>query len=139
MRVVGRQPCLRASEAGSAAVEMALVLPILLLILMGIIQFGMVFFVHNSMQHLAQEASRLVAVGSTPMAEAESWIQDRLVPLNAPYLISVESVGAGDGDDIVITISVPLAAAAILDPFKILSDSLIQARAVFREQQDPNL
>jgi hypothetical protein len=129
---VGRR--LRASEAGAAAVEMALVLPILLFILTGIIQFGMVLFTHNNMLHVAQEASRRVSVGTTTPLEVTGWIEERLIGNAANFGITVEEViNAGD-DDIVVTITVPLSAAAVVDPFKIFPDTLIQARAVVRRQ-----
>lgn len=122
------------SEAGAAAVEMALVLPILLFILIGIIQFGVVLFTHNNMLHVAQEASRQVAVGAKTTQEAASWIEERLIGSAANYGVAVEEVIGAGGDDIVVTITLPLATAAMFDPFKILPGSLIEARAVVRQQ-----
>lgn len=50
-------------EGGAAAVEFALVLPILALLLLGIIQFGWYFFVANNTSSVAREAARRVVVG----------------------------------------------------------------------------
>ncbi|MFT4471609.1 TadE/TadG family type IV pilus assembly protein [Arthrobacter sulfonylureivorans] len=52
----------RNSERGAAAVEMAIVLPLLVLILMGIMEFGRVFYVQISLSHAAREGARYAAI-----------------------------------------------------------------------------
>lgn len=61
MRQRSRRPQDR--EDGAAAVEFALVLPILVALLLGIIQLGWYFFVANSASGAAREAARRVVVG----------------------------------------------------------------------------
>jgi Flp pilus assembly protein TadG len=51
------------NEDGAAAVEMALVLPILLLLVFGIIEFGFIFNRYISVTHAAREGVRLLALG----------------------------------------------------------------------------
>jgi hypothetical protein len=51
------------NEHGAAAVEMALVLPILLLLVFGIIEFGFIFNRYISVTHSAREGVRLLALG----------------------------------------------------------------------------
>jgi hypothetical protein len=58
------------NEDGAAAVEMALVLPILLLLVFGIIEFGFIFNRYISVTHAAREGVRHLALGVDP-AEAE--------------------------------------------------------------------
>ncbi len=55
---------LRRSEAGQSLVEFALVLPVLLLILLGIIQFGAVFNSLITLNAAAREGARLMAAES---------------------------------------------------------------------------
>lgn len=50
-------------DEGAAAVEFALVLPVLVALLLGIIQFGWYFFVANSASAAAREGARRVVVG----------------------------------------------------------------------------
>jgi Flp pilus assembly protein TadG len=58
------------NEDGAAAVEMALVLPILLLLVFGIIEFGFIFNRYISVTHAAREGVRHLALGVDP-TEAE--------------------------------------------------------------------
>lgn len=51
------------AEGGAAAVEMALVLPILFLLVFGIIEFGFIFNRWISVVHAAREGVRLLSLG----------------------------------------------------------------------------
>lgn len=60
------------SEDGQALVEFALILPLLLLILFGIAQFGLAYNVTNDDTHLANEIARFAAVNENPGGTSES-------------------------------------------------------------------
>lgn len=49
-------------EAGSTIVEMALILPLFLLLVFGIFEFGRAWLIINTMNHAAREAVRLASV-----------------------------------------------------------------------------
>ena len=51
------------NEKGASAVEFALILPILMLLILGIIQFGFIFFHYISITHAAREGARWAALG----------------------------------------------------------------------------
>jgi hypothetical protein len=55
----------RSNERGQSLVETALVLPILLLILMGIFDFGRAVFAFNAVSNAAREAARVAIVNQT--------------------------------------------------------------------------
>jgi Flp pilus assembly protein TadG len=57
---------MRLKQAGSAAVELALVLPLFLLSLDGIIEFSMVMYDKNIISNAAREAARAGLVLATP-------------------------------------------------------------------------
>ncbi len=59
-------------ESGVAAMEFALVLPILGFLLLESIQFGYAFFVQNNMTNAARESARALAVGSATIGGATS-------------------------------------------------------------------
>jgi Flp pilus assembly protein TadG len=58
------------NDLGAAAVEMALVLPILILLLGGIIDFGFAFNTQISLTHAAREGVRVEAIGTGGDGEA---------------------------------------------------------------------
>jgi uncharacterized membrane protein len=56
----------RRPDRGAAAVELALVMPLLLLILFGIIDFGRMFNAQITLTQAAREGARAAAYGQTP-------------------------------------------------------------------------
>jgi Flp pilus assembly protein TadG len=61
-------------ENGQAAVELALLLPILLLLVFGIVQFGLALNSANDETHLANEVARYAAVNEDPSPETlQKW------------------------------------------------------------------
>jgi len=50
------------SEKGQAAVEFALVLPILLMLILGIIDFGRILYTQNALTSLNQQAARYTSI-----------------------------------------------------------------------------
>lgn len=61
----------RRSDRGASAVEFALVVPIFLVFVFGIIQYGTIFLVRNQMTEAASDAAH-TAVTSTTVAAAEA-------------------------------------------------------------------
>ncbi len=57
-------------QKGAAAVEFALVLPLLLIILVGIIDFGLYFYNDLQLTHVARDAARYLSVGDVDEATA---------------------------------------------------------------------
>lgn len=66
---------LRGDQAGSAAIEMAFALPILLLFVFGIFQFGVIFQANAGMQHALGEGARMATVFPAPDDDA---IEDKM-------------------------------------------------------------
>lgn len=76
MRTIDRRHTIgRTSEAGAAAVEFALVAPLLLLLICGIIDFGRAYATLNQLAASAREGARLAAVLPNP----ESGVQRKEV------------------------------------------------------------
>jgi Flp pilus assembly protein TadG len=53
-------------ERGAVAVEFAIILPVLLLLIMGIIEFGRVYNTQISLTHAAREGVRVMAISNNP-------------------------------------------------------------------------
>lgn len=58
----------RRNERGAVAVEFALVLPILVILVLGIVEFGRAYNAQIAVTHAAREAARTMAVQDDPAA-----------------------------------------------------------------------
>jgi Flp pilus assembly protein TadG len=89
-------------QGGAAAVEFALILPILMLFIFGIIEFGFIFNRWVSVTHAAREGVRVMSVGGDDAEEAAM--------ASAPDLgeVGIACTGAEVGmDDVQMTCTVP--------------------------------
>ena len=71
----------RDDDRGAAAVEFAIVLPVLLLLVVGIIDFGRAFNMQIALTQAAREGVRVLALGGTT-SDATARTQDAAFPWN---------------------------------------------------------
>src|ERR1043165_3932016 len=86
-------------ESGAAMVELALALPILLLLVWGVIDFGRLLYTTNSMASAVREGSRYAAVLATPstqVAAIRTAVKRTFVPLGSPALTDAQIAVADD-------------------------------------------
>lgn len=76
-------------QSGSAAVEFALVAPILLVSLIGILTYGIYFGVANSVQQLAADAARASVAGLNDQERAD--IARQHVSVQSPSYVLIDS------------------------------------------------
>ncbi len=119
------------SERGVAAVEFALAIPIVLLVLSGIIQFGFVLFLQSHVADVARETARRVAVGEFEQAEAEQFAQDSLLNWGVTYTVAVTFP---DPDDVDVQISLPMSQAALIDLLGLFQSGTLAATVTAREE-----
>lgn len=83
-------------ERGAAAVEMAIVLPLLLLVLGGVIEFGRALFIQNMATNAAREGARMRALGYTT-GDATARVNDAMIGMaTTSFTIQYDLVqGAG--------------------------------------------
>jgi TadE-like protein len=77
-RMLGGRRCCAMDQRGAALIEFVLVLPLVLLILFGMIDFGKAFSYWNDETHLANEAARYAVVNKNPLggSSLEAGIKD---------------------------------------------------------------
>lgn len=78
------------SEHGAAAIEFALVLPVLLLLLFGIIEFGLLLFNKAVLTNAAREGARFGIVSATPR-KTDDEIEDTVTSYTAHNLVTFGS------------------------------------------------
>jgi hypothetical protein len=66
---------------------MALVLPLLLLLLFGTVQYGVMFFAYNNMNNAAREGARAFAVGDVNEPGAETLSRNFLLGWVQPHAV----------------------------------------------------
>jgi Flp pilus assembly protein TadG len=68
----------RGDDRGAVAVEFVLVLPVFLLLIFGLIQYGWYFFQVQNGAFAVREAARQAAVGSLDTAGLQAWVPGRV-------------------------------------------------------------
>lgn len=109
------------AEDGAAAVELALVLPVLLVIVFGIVQYGFYFRSSQVGAAAARDAARYAAVGAplactdfrTGVTQRLAGVQDGNVVITRDY--STTTAPVAEGDD--VTIAVAFDSADLKFPF----------------------
>jgi Flp pilus assembly protein TadG len=123
----------RANERGAILAEFALVAPVLIMILFGIIEFAFVLSRSQAVEAAAREGGRLASLSSTTTADIESRVDDALaaVPLDgAPTVTVSPQVCLGrEGQAVTVTVTAPhrLTIPLVLD-----RQLTLEGRSVFR-------
>jgi Flp pilus assembly protein TadG len=114
-------------EEGAAAVELALVLPILLLLVFGIVEFGFIFNRYISVTHSAREGARQMAIRPTDeLADAVAAAE-----ASAPNLAgNITCTGTYPAGDVEMTCS----ATYSLNLFVINEDMTLTSTAKMRKE-----
>src|SRR5688572_15912434 len=75
---------LRATQSGAAMVETLIALPILLTIVLGAVQFGLIYRAKATVNHGALQAARAGAVSNADLQAMQRGLASGLLPLYSP-------------------------------------------------------
>ena len=109
-------------------VEFAIMLPLFILMVFGIIQFGFVFFVWNDMTNAAREGTRRLSVDDTVTeAQAATIVQNWLVAWPATFDVTACKIAAQTAnpsdctgtDSVSVTVSAPMNQVSIVGPIAV--------------------
>lgn len=95
----------QANERGAALVEMAIILPVLLLLVFGLVEFARAFNTKAVVTHASREGVRVLAI-TRDAGEAATAARDASVPLD-PALVGVSSTGCTPGEPTSVTVTYP--------------------------------
>lgn len=128
------------NERGTAMVEMAIVLPLIILFFLGMIDFGRAIFLYNNLTNAAREGARFGAsqVGSSlPSASA---IQDttraRIVSFSGAAVDPTATITASPTPS-TITVSIANYSFDPITPLPMVSTLKLNVTAVFRYEGAP--
>ena len=95
------------NEKGASAVEFALILPILIMLVFGIFQFGIAYNNYIALTHAAREGARLAAVGlyEDPDFDFEQAVRDRAPSVTIETITVDNPEGAYIGKSVVVTVT----------------------------------
>lgn len=133
MRTVRKQ-----KEAGAALVEFALIAPLLILLVLGIVEFGWLFGQYNDVRHGAREGARYASVNAADSGTIVGYICDSM-DLSSGGQVTIDLArdgnAIGDTGSATVTLEVQsLSNAPIISSF--LPDELTSTVA-FRLEQVP--
>ena len=109
----------RPRARAAAIVEFAVVSPLLLTILFGIIEYGYIFMVRQTLTNAAREACRVAVLQTTtePYTEVISRVDDIMAPTGlTSYSVAMTHWSAGDPTE-TVTVSIPYSDVSLLGNF----------------------
>lgn len=128
----------KSRERGANLVEFALLAPLLIMLLFGIIEFGWLFSVNLDVRHGAREGARMAAtddLGGTPV----STICGRMDLANDPQTtVAVSRTGDQIGDDITVTIANPANSLTGIMDWAIPASLQLTSTITVRQEQVPS-
>lgn len=130
LKTIGTRRGCSSDTRGGAAVEMALLLPFLLTLLFGIIDFAGLFALQNTMTHLAHNSARQIAVGEASEDQVKSKISSRLSGWNTTFFVSVASP---EPNLVSVRISARIKDAALIGFAALIGDTLSAEVTMRRE------
>jgi hypothetical protein len=133
-KTVGRKR--RAGKRGAALVEFAAVAPLLLLILFGIIEYGYIFMVRQTVIHAAREGCRIAVLQTTdePYAEVTARITEIMESTGVTnYTVDLTHPTEGDPME-AVQITVPIGEVSLVGSMIPHGDSPIVATCSMRKE-----
>ncbi len=88
------------AESGASTVEFALIVPVLVLLIFGIFQFGMAFGDQLAVTHAAREGARMAAVGQYD----EAAVRNRAYPVDPTAVTVAYPNGNVHGEPVEVTV-----------------------------------
>jgi Flp pilus assembly protein TadG len=132
-----RRPRLRLRRAlrdsrGSATLEFALWLPVLIGLLMGVADLALIFTTNANMQHAARETARGLARHAITELEAPGYLRERLnIGTLSDYAVKVVN-----GPDVEVSVTISADAASVFGFYETILPGDIVAHVVMR-REDP--
>lgn len=106
-------------EGGAALVELAIILPVLIMMVFGIIQFGIAFNRVQGLHAAAREGARVASLPSSTAGDVQAAIDASLAAMNFvadPAAVSPAGCAGNHGNPITVTVTAPYTISIPLIP-----------------------
>jgi hypothetical protein len=109
---------------GAVAVEAAIIFPVLTLLVMGMIEFALLFFTFSSLQTAVRDVSRQVSVNFAQPEEAENAVRERIPAWSRDAVaVTLAQSNPGDPEQNVLTLRATLPASSTT-PLNFLTNTI---------------
>ena len=117
----------------AAIVEFAVVLPVLLAILFGIIEYGYVFMVRQSLQHAAREGGREASLQSSTLSTISAKVDTVMAPTRiTSFTLGYESDAVNCSET--VTVSVPYGDVSLTNGFFGMTDITLEGSCTMAKE-----
>lgn len=133
-RVIAKQ-----NRRGAAAVEFAVVAPVFLLLVFGIIEFGRMVMVQQVITNAAREGARQGIIPGSSSSQVNKTVSTYLTGTSiggATTSVSPDPAAATYGQAITVTVSVPFTSVSWLPAPFFLGNSTLKSSCTMRSEQN---
>jgi hypothetical protein len=127
----------KGSRRGVSIVESAFMIPILMSLIFGSIEFGSILHMRHTMLHAAREAARTLAVENGTISQAVS-VAETVLPDSDDLDFEVSASQPHPDDfmrDVEVEIKLPLKQASLGDVFGMFGEDYMTVRVTMRSEQ----
>lgn len=126
-------------QRGAAAVEFAIVAPIFILLLFGMIEYGRMVMVQQMLTNATREGARRAVLDGTSVQNVKDTVKDYLTSGNitvndSEITVSPDPSAAGFGDPVTVSLSVPFSRVSWLPSPMYLQGASMAASSVMRRE-----
>lgn len=123
-------------ERGAAIIEFAVVLPVLLLIILGAVEFGWLTGQNNDVRHGAREAARLAATDTGSVASMGAAACDAMDMASGPTITFTDSSTGKNGTQATVRVLMPVTSITNFPAVTSLLPASLESEVKIRLEQD---
>ncbi len=127
-------------RSGAAAVELAAVAPVLIVLILGMIEFGRVMMVQQILTNAAREGARRASLPGSTTGDAQTVVSDYLTGANIngadPASVSPDPATAQAGTAITVTVTVSFANVSWLPVSQWMGEQTLSATVVMCKESN---
>ncbi len=126
-------------QRGAAAVEFAVVAPIFVLLLFGMIEYGRMVMVQQMLTNATREGARRACLDGTTVSEVKTTVQSYLTSGNitvntGEITVSPDPTTASFGDPVTVSLSIPFSRVSWLPAPMFLGNANMSTSSVMRRE-----